>query len=44
VDFSKTVSCYSADAAGRACGACDACQLRAAGFKAARLIDPTIYQ
>ncbi|MEO5702663.1 MAG: 7-cyano-7-deazaguanine synthase QueC [Gammaproteobacteria bacterium] len=44
VDFSITVSCYSADDRGRACATCDACRLRAAGFKAARLVDPTIYQ
>lgn len=44
VDFSKTVSCYSADDQGRACGRCDACRLRAAGFKAAKLTDPTSYQ
>ena len=35
VDFSLTVSCYQADAAGRACGRCDACRLRREGFKAA---------
>lgn len=44
VDFSRTVSCYSADDAGRACGKCDACRLRAAGFQTAQLADPTIYQ
>ena len=33
VDFGQTVSCYRADAAGLACGQCDACQLRAAGFE-----------
>jgi 7-cyano-7-deazaguanine synthase len=44
VDFSKTVSCYSADNQGRACGKCDACRLRARGFQAARLVDPTVYQ
>ena len=32
VDFAQTVSCYQADAEGRACGHCDACRLRAAGF------------
>jgi 7-cyano-7-deazaguanine synthase len=35
VDFSETVSCYQADAEGRACGHCDACRLRAEGFAAA---------
>jgi len=44
VDFSQTVSCYQADAAGRACGACDACRIRREGFAAAGLADPTRYQ
>jgi len=44
VDFAATVSCYQADAEGRACGACDACRLRAEGFAAARIADPTRYQ
>lgn len=44
VDYATTVSCYSADDAGRACGHCDACRLRAAGFKAASIPDPTRYQ
>ena len=43
VDFSRTVSCYQADAEGRACGRCDACRLRADGFAAAGLADPTRY-
>ncbi|WP_430391262.1 7-cyano-7-deazaguanine synthase QueC [Dyella sp. 20L07] len=43
VDFTETVSCYQADAQGRACGHCDACRLRAQGFKAAGLPDPTRY-
>ena len=43
VDFSQTVSCYLADAEGRACGHCDACRLRADGFQAAGLPDPTRY-
>lgn len=43
VDFSLTVSCYQADQQGRACGHCDACCLRAQGFAAARLPDPTLY-
>ena len=43
VDFSHTVSCYQADAEGRACGRCDACRLRADGFAAAGLADPTRY-
>lgn len=44
VDYAATVSCYSADDAGRACGCCDACRLRAAGFKSASIPDPTRYQ
>jgi 7-cyano-7-deazaguanine synthase len=44
VDFSATVSCYQADAEGRACGRCDACRLRAAGFAAANTPDPTRYR
>lgn len=43
VDFSLTVSCYQADAQGRACARCDACRLRAAGFDAAGMADPTRY-
>jgi 7-cyano-7-deazaguanine synthase len=44
VDFALTVSCYAADDDGRACGQCDACRLRAAGFQAAAIPDPTRYQ
>lgn len=44
LDYSLTVSCYQADAAGRACGRCDSCRFRAAGFAAAGLVDPTRYQ
>ncbi|AAM37982.1 7-cyano-7-deazaguanine synthase QueC [Xanthomonas citri pv. citri] len=43
VDFGVTVSCYRADADGRACGHCDACRLRAAGFADAGIPDPTHY-
>ena len=43
VDFSQTVSCYRADAQGNACGHCDACHLRAEGFLAAGIADPTRY-
>ena len=43
VDFAATVSCYRADAEGRACGHCDACRLRAEGFAGAGAIDPTRY-
>jgi 7-cyano-7-deazaguanine synthase len=44
VDFATTVSCYTADVDGRACGACDACRLRAEGFNAAGIADPTHYR
>jgi 7-cyano-7-deazaguanine synthase len=44
VDYSVTVSCYQARADGAACGQCDSCLLRAAGFKAARIPDPTRYR
>jgi 7-cyano-7-deazaguanine synthase len=44
VDFALTVSCYQADAQGRACGLCDACRLRRAGFETAGVTDPTPYR
>ena len=44
VDFAATVSCYQADAEGRACGRCDACRLRAQGFTDAGVVDPTRYR
>jgi len=43
VDYALTVSCYQADAQGRACGRCDSCRLRHAGFVAAGVPDPTRY-
>jgi len=43
VDYSATVSCYQADALGRACGRCDSCRLRREGFEAAGVSDPTRY-
>ena len=43
VDYGLTVSCYQADDDGRACGKCDSCRLRAAGFAAAGVADPTRY-
>jgi 7-cyano-7-deazaguanine synthase len=43
VDFGATVSCYQADGEGRACGKCDSCRLRAAGFAAAGIPDSTAY-
>lgn len=44
VDYGMTVSCYQADARGRACGRCDSCRLRAEGFAAAGVPDPTSYR
>ena len=43
VDYGLTVSCYQADELGRACGVCDSCRLRAEGFAAAGISDPTLY-
>ena len=43
VDYALTVSCYQADDEGSACGSCDSCRLRRAGFEAAGLADPTRY-
>jgi 7-cyano-7-deazaguanine synthase len=43
VDPALTVSCYQPDAEGRACGACDACRIRRAGFEAAAVADTTRY-
>jgi len=44
VDYADTVSCYAADVEGRACGICDACRLRAQGFRDAGVPDPTRYR
>lgn len=44
VDFARTVSCYQADEDGAACGRCDACRLRHAGFAAAGVPDSTRYR
>ncbi len=44
VDYGLTVTCYQADDDGRACGRCEACRLRAAGFSAAGVPDPTPYR
>jgi len=44
VDYALTISCYLADALGRACGACDSCRLRRDGFAAAGVTDPTPYR
>jgi len=44
IDFAQTVSCYQADESGHACGVCDACRLRRAGFFAAGIDDSTRYR
>jgi 7-cyano-7-deazaguanine synthase len=44
VDYSETISCYNADEEGNACGVCDSCRLRTAGFDAAGIQDPTHYR
>ena len=44
VDYALTVSCYQAHSDGAACGVCDSCRLRKAGFEAAGVADPTSYQ
>jgi 7-cyano-7-deazaguanine synthase len=43
VDYRQTISCYAADEEGLACGTCDSCRLRRAGFLAAGVADPTRY-
>jgi 7-cyano-7-deazaguanine synthase len=43
VDYALTVSCYQADEEGRACGRCDSCRIRRAGFRDAGVPDPTRY-
>lgn len=44
VDYGQTISCYQADAQGRACGRCDSCRFRAQGFEDAGVKDPTRFQ
>jgi len=44
VDYGSTISCYDPDVDGNACGVCDSCRLRAAGFQQAGLQDPTHYR
>ena len=44
VDYALTVSCYQADEQGRACGVCDSCRFRRAGFEQAGIADPTVYR
>ncbi len=42
-DYAQTVSCYSANAEGEACGLCDSCHHRKKGFAEAGIPDPTRY-
>ena len=44
VNYSLTVSCYQASDQGEACGKCDSCRLRSAGFAQAGVADPTLYR
>lgn len=44
VDYSQTVSCYQANDVGEACGECESCRLRQAGFEQAHVSDPTRYR
>src|ERR1039458_7221135 len=44
VDYSLTHSCYDPAAEGGACGHCDSCLLRVAGFAAAGAVDPLPYR
>jgi 7-cyano-7-deazaguanine synthase len=44
VDYGLTTSCYDPHVDGRACGRCDACQLRLRGFAEAGVADPVKYQ
>lgn len=44
IDYSQTITCYQADNEGKACGLCDACRLRKAGFEEIGAADSTLYQ
>ena len=44
VDYAQTTSCYQPDERGAACGVCDSCRLRRAGFADAGIADPTRYR
>ena len=43
IDYGQTISCYQPDSDGRACGRCDSCRIRRAGFVDAAITDPTVY-
>ncbi|MBS1704782.1 MAG: 7-cyano-7-deazaguanine synthase QueC [Armatimonadetes bacterium] len=42
VDYGLTHSCYDPDSTGRACGACDSCQIRSAAFHSLGMDDPVL--
>lgn len=42
IDYGCTHSCYNPGSAGRPCGRCDSCQLRARGFEDAGVADPLL--
>ncbi|WP_297325983.1 7-cyano-7-deazaguanine synthase QueC [Nitrosomonas sp.] len=44
IDYGLTISCYQADELGQACGICDSCRIRRAGFEAMGIADPARYQ
>ena len=44
VDYALTVTCYQAQSDGTACGLCDSCRLRKAGFAEAGMADPARYR
>ena len=44
IEYGATISCYQADESGQACGHCDSCRIRKAGFAAAGIADPTHYR
>lgn len=44
IEYGATISCYQADESGQACGHCDSCRIRKAGFAAAGIADPTRYR
>lgn len=44
IDYGLTISCYQADELGQACGICDSCRIRRAGFVAMEIPDPTYYR
>lgn len=43
VDYAETLTCYAPNTDGAACGRCESCRLRLAGFAAAGIKDPARY-